>query len=278
MKTENIHLELIDISCGCQQRPLCPDVIEHYKGLLADGITLPPVDVIFDGKVYYPWDGFHRIKCGQDLKWKTIKANVELGNIEKAQWLSFSANSTHGLPRPQRTLRFILEKIWKDKRWNHITPAKIAKHVGCSRAYAGQVRDEVLAKPEPKDEEKKAEPKPKTKPKKPVKTEPEAPLKDGADNVIPQHLAERYLGRMVVVERIHELDAISNSVANAVAGGDLTYSLMDVQKFQIEMKSLRNRLKTAIPHAICTYCKGKGCGACHNFGFLNISTWRAAPK
>lgn len=277
MKTENILLELIDISCGCQQRVLDAEMVEHYKSLLDDGVTLPPIDVVYDGKMYYPWDGFHRIKCAQDRKEKSIKANVQLGDENKAQWLSFSANSTHGIPRSQKTIRFILEKIFKDKRWAHIQPAKVAKHVGCCRSWATRIREEVLAQPAA-EESKPAEEKPKAKATKAPKTEPDAPLKDETGAVIPQNLSERYVTRRVVVERVRELDAITNAVQNAIAGGDLTFSLMDAQKFFIEAKNVRNRLKSAIAHAVCVYCKGKGCGACHNFGFLNKSTWKAAPK
>jgi hypothetical protein len=270
---QEILIELIDLSAGTQQRPLSPDVVTHYQNLRKDGVELPPIELIWDGKLYYVWDGFHRLAVAQKMSETKIRANVEVGNMRRAVFLSFTANSTHGLPRQAGMAGPIIDKMLADPEWGKMPLATIAKHVGCSRQYVFERKSKISCQvPDEKPESTQNPP-----PKKP-ETEPTSPLHDDEGQVVPSHLADRFLSRVVIRERITEIDKWKNSVMNKIGEGDMTYALLNQTGFLADFKNLRARLKAARPYALCPYCKAKGCGACHNSGFLNEESWKVAPK
>jgi len=280
---KSIPLDLIELTGGTQQRPLDTNWVEHIKALMRDGTEFPPVDVIFDGKYHWLWDGFHRVKAFQELGVTKIKANIQEGSKKDAQWMSFSANATHGLPRPYRLISQILETILNDPKWSKKTNAQIASHVKCSERQVSRIRNKgkepeaaqtglTMSTPESADYE------PKTQKKEESHETKEVEMKDGVGEVIPYSLRERWLSRAVIRQRINELDMIKNSVKHSIEEGQLTYSLLNWTAFETDYKNLRNRLVAALPYALCCYCGGEGCGGCHNMGFLNEQSWKVAPK
>lgn len=286
---QNVLIELINLSAGTQQRQLSPDVVSHYQDLRKDGIELPPVELINDGKQQYLWDGFHRLAVAKNLGETHIRANVEIGNLRRAVFLSFSANSQHGFPRQPGAKQFIVDKMLKDKEWSKMGIAAIAAHVGCHRSFVYK-RKNLISEPETclpvdkselhtggKDAAHTAPPSPALTGSR-TETGPRSPLHDGEGQVVPSALADRFLSRSVIKERINELDRIKNAVKNKIAEGDLTYCLLNQSGFEHDFNNFRARLKSAIPYAICPYCDGKGCGACHEMGLLNEMSWKAAPK
>lgn len=279
---KSIKIELINLSAGTQQRQLDPDVVSHYQDLRKDGTELPPVELISTDKGYVLWDGFHRIAVAKNLGETHIRANVEAGTERRAVWLSYHANTEHGFPRQYGSTKYILDKIFADSEWAKKTIADIAKHVGCSRKYAWEVQKEgkVLHSNTSDSPGTEAQTTP-SEPKSPgsrTETERRSPLLDGEGQVVPTALADRFLSRSVIKDRINELDQIKNAVTNKIAEGDLTYCLLNQTGFQSDFNNFRARLKAAIPYAICCYCEGKGCGSCHEMGLLNEMSWKAAPK
>ena len=275
---ENILIELIDRSAGTQQRPLSPETVEHYVNLRKDDIVLPPIDLIFDGKIYIVWDGFHRIAVAIKLGETHIRANIEVGNLRRAIFLSFHANSQHGLPRQKHCLKNIIGQILADDEWCEMGLAEIGRHVGCSRSYVHQCKN-------PTDKPKSCQvldttpqlntdaPPPKTE------REPKAPLHDGAGQIIPTSLADRFLARSVIRDRLNDFDKAKNAIVHSIGNGEMTYALLNQNGFEADFQRLRSRLKAAVPYALCPYCKDHaGCGGCHNSGFVNEETWKAAPK
>lgn len=140
---KNLPLRLINVSGDTQQRALSLETIENYLGLMKDGEEFPPVEVVFDGKDYWLWDGFHRLECAKRLKKDTIEANVQSGDIRRAKWLSFSANNKHGLQRNLGDVEHIIRQIFVDAQWKRQPVAKIAKHVGCSRQSVYNIKRKI---------------------------------------------------------------------------------------------------------------------------------------
>ena len=269
---KNFPIELINLSGGCQQRQLDPSTLDNYCKLMEDGVEFPPIEIINDGKNCWLWDGFHRVKCYQILGRKTTHANIMVGNKREAIWLSFSANRDHGLPRPPGAVKFILQQILKDDKWSKKTNSEIARHIGCSREYVRQIK-EPNAPPEETTPEKPVS----TVDKKP-ETTPKTPLKDREGHEIPQHLTERFLQGSVIEQRIRELQQLKNSVENSIMAGDLIYILLNQTAFEADIIRLIDRMKAAVPYALCPYCENKGCGTCCNSGFVNEIQWKNAPK
>ena len=268
---QNILIETIDLSAGTQQRPLDPETVKHYADLRKDGVELPPVELIWTGEVYVLTDGFHRVATAQTLGETHIRANVEAGTLRRAIFMSYGANSQHGLPRQPGATQGVVDKMLQDPEWSKMSMANISRHVGCSRQFVFKRKSEISCQLVDKTPHKG-----KTRDSR-TETGPTHPLTDDEGQVVSSALADRFLSRSVIKERINELDQVKNSVKNRIADGDLTYALLNQQGWKTDMQNLRNRLKAAVPHALCPYCKG-GCGACHEMGFVNRETWKAAPK
>lgn len=274
-----LPMSLVELSGGTQQRPLDQSTVDKYVELMRDGLDFPPVEIIFDGKVHWLWDGFHRYRAHQLLERKEIRANVEVGNKRDAVWYSLGANATHGLPRPYGSLKAIVMTVLNDKAWSLKSDDEIARHVHCTRQYVHALRfpeavNSLQTDPEPETEE---EPPIVETEKKPKESKP-VEMKDCEGQVIPHKIRENWLSRSVIQERIRDLDQIKNSIMHSIQEGQLTYCLLNQTAFEADIKSLRNRLVGTLPYAICCYCNGEGCNACHNFGFLNEPSWKAAPK
>ena len=272
---QNILIETIDLSAGTQQRPLCQETVTHYENLRKDGVVLPPVELIWSGQAYYLTDGFHRVATEQNLGNTHIRANVIVGNIEQAIWLSYAANSQHGLPRPMGATKEVIDKILKDPKYAELKLIDIASHVGCSRQYVYRRRKELLStgdKSEPPSQTAAGSARGR------AAQEPPQSLTDDEGQLIPPPLVDRFLSRSVIRQRINEINKITNTVKHKIEDGDLTYALLNQAGFKTDANNFRNRLKAAIPYAICPYCKGEACGACHQMGFLNRDSWKAAPK
>ena len=115
-----------------------PTVMEYAK-TMERGVELPPVSVMYDGKHYWLYDGFHRVKAAQNVDHATIRAEVEQGTQEDAQWASLAANKRHGLRRSQADKRRVIKRALKGWGSNKSDRA-IARHVGCSNRTVGKYR------------------------------------------------------------------------------------------------------------------------------------------
>jgi uncharacterized ParB-like nuclease family protein len=276
-----LPMSLVELSGGTQQRPLDSSTVDKYVELIKDGLDFPPVEIIFDGKNHWLWDGFHRYRAHQILERKEIRANIEVGNKRDAVWYSLGANATHGLPRPYGSLKGIVMTVLNDKAWSLKSDDEIARHVHCTRQYVHALRNPESVnslQTEPETEEEPAKEDFDNAFEQPIGSPKIIEMKDCEGQVIPHKIRENWLSRAVIQERIRDLDQIKNSVMHSIQEGQLTYCLLNQTGFQADITSLRNRLTGSLPYAICCYCNGEGCNACHNFGFLNEPSWKAAPK
>jgi hypothetical protein len=280
---KTLPISLVELSGGTQQRPLDQSTVDRYVELMRDGLDFPPVEIIFDGKHYWLWDGFHRYRAHQILERKEIRVNIENGSRRDAVWYSLGANATHGLPRPYGSLKSIVMTVLNDDKWRKKSDIDIARHVHCTRQYVYDLRTLESVKclqPEPESAIPHYEiggvsafvPEPEPKESKSVE------MKDCEGQVIPPKIRENWLSRAVIQSNITTLDQLKNSIKHSIQEGQLTYCLMNQTAFEADIQSVRNRLVGSMPYAVCCYCGGDGCIPCHNFGFLNEPSWKAAPK
>ena len=95
-------IEIVDIRTngGTQPREaINAETVAEYAEAMRRGDKFPPVDLIYDGSVYWLVDGFHRILAATSVGNRKISASVGQGTLEQAQWNSFGVNGTHGLRR-----------------------------------------------------------------------------------------------------------------------------------------------------------------------------------
>ena len=145
--TQAVELPIADLRTdgGTQPRAYLdgPTVME-YADAMERGVQLPPVQVMYDGEDYWLYDGFHRVKAAQNIDRTTIRAEVEQGTQEDAQWASLAANKDHGLRRSQADKRRAIRQALKG--WGEEKPDReIANHVGVSRRTVWKHAQELSA-------------------------------------------------------------------------------------------------------------------------------------
>lgn len=306
---DTIAIDLLDTESGTQQRSLDEELIAEYTALIEEGSDFPPIEVIREGKKFYPWDGFHRIECARRLKQKTIGAHVTEGTLRDAIWLSFGANKKHGQRRERGVVRHIIEVILADRKWSKMTLKAIADHVGVSRPYVSRVcndlklaADEKKPASQTKNEEKESRSVTsggvtKRAKKTTVKTkdgkiqerksqesgateDAEERPKDALGNVIPENLEARWAQRAIIWGYVSQLARLRDAVAKHLKDADGVFDRMSQSSFQANYGNLRRTLKSAMPHVICPYCNGKPskCKSCKRTGFMSEYEFQAVPK
>lgn len=137
-----LGIELIRLDGGTQPREgLNEKYIAELVEAIAEGATLPPVDVMYDGSSYWLYDGFHRLAATRHANRASIAATVHQGDQAAAQWESYAANQSHGLRRStadkERAIRAALKHPTGVKMANNL----IAKHLGVSDKTVTRYRE-----------------------------------------------------------------------------------------------------------------------------------------
>lgn len=308
MRTENVRVDLIELEAGTQQRKIDPNLVEQYQNLMKDGQEFPPLEIVRDGAVYILVDGFHRLKAIVNLGAPTCRAFVTQGKQRDAIWSSFAANKLHGQPRPHGSVKKIVTSILSDSSWAKKSLKVIAEHVGTTRDYVKDIQQSMRQATKQHEQRKAssqavkgekggAKAPPCVKRDKSVTTtsargkkveqksqakEHKKPVvpKDAAGNEIPEKLQALYASRDDIWKQVSALSRIRDTVNKAIANRDPAWTLLNTTAFQSQYENLRRTLKSAMPHATCCYCGGKGkkCKACGSFGFLNSHSYKAAPE
>jgi len=105
----------------------------------------------------------------------------------------------------------------------------------------------------------------------------EEPL-DSVGQVIPERLRGDFARRQEFTTAMTQLSAIKSQVMRAIEAGDRLYADMSGGSgFQAAIENARRELRFAAPHALCPYCRAKGCKACHGRGYVGEGVWKAAP-
>jgi len=295
--TTELQLNQINISGDTQQRDINDDTVEEYMDLMRDRCEFPPVQIIFDGKDYWLWDGFHRYHAAKKLKRKTIKADVVEGTKRDAVLASFSANRDHGFQRQKGDTRKIIEKILADEEWSKMPLTKIAKIVGGSRQYVSKIAKKMdyekshpatgceieTGETESKREIKRAEKIDVNRGGQSysMKNPAMKKLTTAAGQDVPEHLVP-------IFERVNELKSyvqqctnIMKPIKKAVAEGDPLMNYLNLNSLEVAMGNVKRVFKFAIPFAVCAYCQAddsQDCKCCKGIGFINQTAWTATPE
>ncbi len=145
-ETTEIDLKLIRIDGGTQPRAqLNWIIVSEYAESIENGNVFPPIEVIYDGKDYWLWDGFHRIEAYRKAGCLSIRTNVRQGTRRDAVLLSVGANSSHGLRRTNDDKRRAVMTLLNDAEWSMLSDNEIAKHCGVSQPFASKLRSETLS-------------------------------------------------------------------------------------------------------------------------------------
>lgn len=289
MATKRVKLDKIRIDGKTQQRSIDDATVDRYAILMEDGAEFPAIEAVYDGKDHWLWDGFQRYHAARKNKKKAVDVNVRKGTQRTAIWLSFSANACHGKPRTSAEGRMVVSKILDDPEWAKKSLRIIATHTGLSHEtirIAKKSRKQGTSDiPHPKASCQNLTPDSKD-------TEPTGSgngdhspdskqAKDGAGNVIPEHLRLLFFKRKVINQLITKIDDIESEVKTLIENSDPVAQWINYQRFQSDMKNVKSTIKHAKPYAICPYCWAEDsddCKACRGAGFVTKMIWDQAPE
>jgi ParB-like chromosome segregation protein Spo0J len=141
----------IRIDGGTQMRvSINQDKVAEYADKMREDAVFPPIKVMFDGTVYWLYDGFHRYFAAQSAGFNAIQVEYKPGTMEDAQDYALGANDDHGLPRSIEDKRKSVETALEMERHKDKSDREIAKLCKVSASFVGSIR-----RPEVKERQKK---------------------------------------------------------------------------------------------------------------------------
>ncbi len=130
---------------GAQMRVgMKPDIVREYADAMADGAVFAPVDVYYDGSIYWLADGYHRVDAARKLDRETIEAEVHEGGERDAILHGIGSNDSHGIRRTQTDKRRAVERLLRDEEWSKWSDRKIAKAAKVDHKTVANVRRDLL--------------------------------------------------------------------------------------------------------------------------------------
>jgi len=145
MAKRTLQLSKIRLDGNTQPRvELEESLIAEYKEAYLAGVTMPPLEVMFDGASYWLWDGFHRRWGADRAGLDKLPCNVTNGTREDAQWASYGANVTHGLRRTNPDKQKAVKAALRHPKGPGTSDRDIAEHVGVHFNTVAKFRAELV--------------------------------------------------------------------------------------------------------------------------------------
>lgn len=286
LKPVKLQLAALAMDSKTQQRHgTSDDAVKEYVDAIKNGVTLPPIDVFFDGVMYYIGDGWHRVLAYKEAGHSCIFAIVHDGTLRDAIYHACGANKEHGLRRTNADKKQAVMTLLNDSEWVTLSDRMIASHCGLSDKTVAHYRENVSCgnsateKRTGKDGKSYKSTKPAaSKPKKSEATkevsEPDEPeIIDDADEFNPADLPDSKLDLAAMQadykSHVNALTKIKTSLVAMAADEKYGVFLSDkITRISSEIDGVRATIKQAMPWEVCAVCKGEGCKKCSNAGFF----------
>src|SRR4051794_39695887 len=121
-------------------------MVEEFAADMLRGDAFPPIDVFFDGEVYWLADGFHRYHAATAIQMTEIVCRVDDGDLDDAVWFSLQANRSNGVRRTQQDVKNAAKRAIVHHRGKHQADGWIADYIGCARGTVTSARQFLVAK------------------------------------------------------------------------------------------------------------------------------------
>lgn len=145
-KQDTVHLDAIRLDGGTQPRGgINDDYVAELVEAIQAGVTLPPVDIMYDGEIYWLFDGFHRVAAHRKADFYLVPANIHQGTQADAQWRSYAANQTHGLRRSNEDKQRAIKAALRHPNGAQMPDREIARHLGVDHKTVGGWREKLQA-------------------------------------------------------------------------------------------------------------------------------------
>jgi N6-adenosine-specific RNA methylase IME4 len=111
-------------------------IVSEYAEAMKDGQIFPPLDVVWDGEIYWLWDGYHRKEAIKQIGLSEINVKVAEGTLQDAEWLALGANTKHGFHRSNEDKRRAVELALRHPKMKDESLSFLSKHCGVSIGFA----------------------------------------------------------------------------------------------------------------------------------------------
>ena len=136
-----LNVEQIRMDGGTQPREkINEEAVDSYIEALRRCATFPPIDVCFDGSIYWLVDGFHRLTAYHRLDIPAIEATVHQGTQADAQWMSCGVNDANGLFRSNEDKRRAVRVALAHPKSRGMSNPQIAAHCRVSDEFVREMR------------------------------------------------------------------------------------------------------------------------------------------
>ena len=116
------------------------ETIEDYAYAMRMGTNFPAIRVVFDGDVYWCYDGCHRTLAARQAKQRTILASVHQGTRRDAVLRSCGVNAANGMRRTREDKRRAVRVLLEDPEWCLWNNSEIARHCKVSEHLVRDLR------------------------------------------------------------------------------------------------------------------------------------------
>lgn len=281
-KPVKLQLAALALDSKTQQRhATSDDAVKEYVDAIKNGVTLPPIDVYFDGVMYYIGDGWHRVLAYKEAGHPCIFAIVHDGGLRQAIYHACGANKEHGLRRTNADKKQAVMTMLNDPEWVTLSNAMIASHCGVNDVTVAKYREAI--QPQKSDVGRRTsrdgKKRPATrKPKKDVapqelSTPDEHEIEEDDTSFEPTALPDAKLDIDSLAadykSHVNSLTKIKTSLVAMAKDEKYGVFLNDkITRITTEIDGLRATIKQTMPFEVCAACKGDGCKKCSNAGFF----------
>jgi hypothetical protein len=150
MKITDLPVQSIRTDGGTQVRVTeNSSAIERYADAMSRGVTLPAIDVFYDGNDYWLADGHHRLAAHKKCRHDTVSCQVHEGDRTGALLFACQSNQEHGLPLTNADKRNIVIAYFSIPGNETKSNNAASKILGVSVPFIKNVREEAGVKPSP---------------------------------------------------------------------------------------------------------------------------------
>jgi hypothetical protein len=120
-------------------------MVEEFVADMLRGDAFPPLDVFFDGEVYWLADGFHRYHAATAIQMTEIVCRVDDGDLDDAVWFSLQANRTNGVRRTAQDVRNAVKRAIVHRKGTDESDSFVGEYIGCSYKTVTRERQLLVA-------------------------------------------------------------------------------------------------------------------------------------
>lgn len=143
-ESKTLPLATIKVDSGLQVRAhLSEETIATYAKEMEEGAEFPPVDVFYDGAVYWLANGFHRYSATKKVERSEISVRLHQGQKRDAMLFAINADINLGLRRSNEDKNRAVKLLLNDEEWKLWSDKTIAGFAGVSDRFVAKLKNEL---------------------------------------------------------------------------------------------------------------------------------------